>query len=197
MIQSIEHQGSTARSRALFLDRDGVINEEIGYLISPEHARFMTGIFDLCRAAQGMGYRLVIVTNQAGIARGYYTEDEFHSLTQWMRDEFAQEGVTLDAVYYCPYHPEHGVGEYKRDSEDRKPKPGMLLRAADEFNLDLSRSVFVGDRCTDVGAGIAAGVGKMFLLSGTEGDASACDDHGSYDLIHSLNEVREWILKQL
>jgi D-glycero-D-manno-heptose 1,7-bisphosphate phosphatase len=185
------------KATGLFLDRDGIINEEIGYLIESEETRFVTGIFDLCRSAQQAGYRLVVVTNQSGIARGRYTEEAFLNLMDWMRGEFEGQGITLDAIYYCPFHPEHGVGKYRRDSDDRKPKPGMLLRAAQELNLDLSRSVFVGDRCTDVGAGNAAGIGKMFLLSGTENDLAACSAHGTYETVHSLNEVREWILKQL
>ena len=176
------------QGRALFLDRDGVINEEIGYLVLPEHARFVRGVFDLCRAAKGLGYRLIVVTNQAGIARGRYTEDDFHALMDWMRGEFERQGCPLDAVYFCPVHPVHGVGEYKRDSIDRKPGPGMLLRAAAEFGLDLGRSVFIGDRCTDVAAGNAAGLGKMFLLGGTEPGDGVCE--GEYEAVSELRQVQ-------
>ena len=181
-----------APQRALFLDRDGVINEEVGYLHKPEDVRFVPGIFDLCRAARALGYRLIVVTNQAGIARGYYTEADFLALMEWMRAELRRDGVELDAVYYCPFHPEHGVGEYKRESFDRKPQPGMLLRGKTEFGLDMPASVFVGDRCTDVGAGNAAGVGRMFLLRGTE--AAACA--GKYEAIDSLARVQKWLVEQ-
>jgi D-glycero-D-manno-heptose 1,7-bisphosphate phosphatase len=160
------------QQRALFLDRDGVVNEEIGYLSQPEQVRFMPGIFDLCRRAQTLGYRLIIVTNQAGIARGYYTEEDFHSLMQWMRAEFARKGVTLDQYYFCPHHPEHGVGAYRKECPDRKPNPGMLLRAAGEFDLDLAHCIFVGDRCSDMAAGRAAGVGTLVMVEGTE--TAAC-----------------------
>lgn len=179
--------------KALFLDRDGVINHEVGYLHAAEQVRWVEGIFELCRAAVGLGYRLVVVTNQSGIARGMYTEEQFEALMVWMRGEFVARGVALDAVYFSPYHPVHGLGEYKREHEDRKPGPGMLLRAARDLGLDLGRSVMVGDRCSDVGAANAAGLRKMFLLRGTERVECA----GEYVEVDSLDEVRRWIAEDL
>lgn len=176
-------------NRALFLDRDGVVNVEVGYLHIAEEVQFVDGIFSLCRTAAQLGYRLIVVTNQAGIARGYYSEADFHALMEFMRGEFRSEGVELDAVYYCPFHPEHGVGEYKREHEDRKPGPGMLLRGAKEFGLQLSESVMVGDRCSDVKAANAAGVRQAFLVRGTE--AAACT--GDYQAVESLYEVEQWL----
>ena len=127
-------------TRALFLDRDGVINQEVNYLYRIADVAWVDGIFDLCRTAASLGYKIVVVTNQAGIARGYYTVEDFHTLMDWMRAQFNLEGVSLDAVYFSPYHPE-GQGEYARDHEDRKPNPGMLLRAANRsIQLDLARS---------------------------------------------------------
>jgi len=120
-------------NRALFLDRDGVINVERGYVHRREAFSFQKGIFELCRAAQNRGYVLIVATNQAGIARGYYTESEFLELRRWMIDEFAGQQVRIAQVYYCPYHPICGVGGYKYDSSDRKPRPGMLLRARTGF----------------------------------------------------------------
>ena len=175
--------------RALFLDRDGVINEEVGYLYQPADVRFVPGIFSLCRTAQELGYRLVVVTNQSGIARRYYSVADFEALMDWMRVQLRGEGVALDAVYYCPYHPEHGVGEYRRESEDRKPGPGMLLRAARELGLDLGASVMVGDRCGDVGAANAAGLRQAFLMAGTE--TVACD--GRFLPVNGLGEVESWL----
>lgn len=176
------------KTRALFLDRDGVVNEEIGYLIQPEDVRFVPGLFSLCRAAHAAGYRIVVVTNQSGIARGYYTEAEFHVLTDWMREEFKREGAPLDAVYFCPFHPEHGVGEYKRDHEDRKPSPGMLRRAAADLGLSLTDSILVGDRCSDIVAANAASLREAFLLAGTENSCS-----GRHQPVASLAEVERWI----
>ena len=178
--------------RALFLDRDGVVNVEVGYLHRAEEVRFVDGIFSLCRTAAGLGYRLIVVTNQAGIARGYYTEADFDVLMEFMRGELRAEGVELDAVYYCPYHPEHGVGEYRREHEDRKPGTGMLRRGAAEFGVELSESVMVGDRCSDVGAANAAGLRKAFLISGTEEDGCA----GEYLAVESLAEVERWLVER-
>ena len=143
---------TTPKAKALFLDRDGVINEEASYLWRREDVHFVPGIFSLCRTAQSLGYRLVVVTNQAGIGRGMYTEAEFHTLMDWMREQFARESITLDAIYFSPYHPEHGVGDYKRDHEDRKPGTGMLRRAVTDLGISLADSILIGDRCTDIAA---------------------------------------------
>ena len=178
--------------KALFLDRDGVVNEEIGYLHRAEDVRFVEGIFELCRIAQRLGYRIVIVTNQSGIARGLYTTAQFETLMAWMASQFGRYGVTLDAVYHCPYHPTHGLGEFKREHEDRKPGPGMLLRAAQDLGLDLSQSVMIGDRCSDVGAANAAGLRQAFLLAGTEVDGCA----GDYLPVETLAKVGTWLEAQ-
>jgi D-glycero-D-manno-heptose 1,7-bisphosphate phosphatase len=176
-------------SRALFLDRDGIVNEEVGYLYRTEDVRWVAGILPLCLTAQALGYKLVVVTNQSGIARGLYSEEQFQALTAWMRAELAQHGIALDGVYHCPYHPEHGVGEYKREHEDRKPSPGMLLRAACDLHLDLAQSVLVGDRCSDLAAAHAAGLRQAFLLRGTE--PSPCAE--PHTLASSLAEVEAWL----
>jgi D-glycero-D-manno-heptose 1,7-bisphosphate phosphatase len=179
------------KRRALFLDRDGVVNEEVGYLHRADEVRFVDGIFSLCRKAAGLGYRLIVVTNQAGIARGYYSEADFEVLMEFMRGELRAEGIELDAVYYCPFHPEHGVGRYKQEHEDRKPGTGMLRRGAREFGVVLSESVLVGDRCSDVGAANAAGLRQAFLMSGTE--AAGCG--GDYVRVESLAEVERWLVE--
>jgi D-glycero-D-manno-heptose 1,7-bisphosphate phosphatase len=176
--------------KALFLDRDGVINEEIGYLHKAEDVRFVDGIFSLCRTAQRLGYRLIVVTNQAGIARGYYTAADFEALMAWMRERLLEESITLDAVYHCPFHPTHGVGEYLREHEDRKPGPGMLRRGEREFGLDLTQCVIVGDRCSDIGAANAAGLRQAFLLAGTEAGGCA----GEYIPAATLAEIEQWLI---
>jgi D-glycero-D-manno-heptose 1,7-bisphosphate phosphatase len=184
--------GGDMKARALFLDRDGVVNEEVGYLHRAEEVRFVEGIFSLCRTAVGLGYRLIVVTNQAGIARGYYTEEDFEVLMEFMRGELRSEGVELDAVYYCPFHPEHGVGKYKQEHEDRKPGTGMLQRGAREFGVDLHESVLVGDRCSDVAAANAAGLRQAFLIGETE--AGECG--GRFVKVESLAEVERWLVEQ-
>lgn len=149
---------------ALFLDRDGVINVDHGYVHSIEKFQFIDGIFNLVQTANENGYLTVIVTNQSGIGRGYYTEAQFHTLTQWMQEKFNQNAARIDKVYFCPFHPTHGIEKYKQDSDLRKPKPGMLLTAATELNIDLEKSIMLGDRDSDMAAGKAAGIQKLILF---------------------------------
>ena len=176
-------------NRALFLDRDGVINHDTAYLYRPADVVWVDGIFSLCRTARELGWKIVVVTNQSGIGRGLYGEADFRALMAWMGAEFLQHGAMIDAVYFCPYHPRDGVGEYRREHPDRKPGPGMLLRAAGDLDLDLADSVLIGDRCTDVAAAHGAGLRKAFLLRGTETSvcAEVCTE------ILALVEVEMWL----
>lgn len=157
-------------TRALLLDRDGVINVDHGYVHSQERFEYVPGIFGLARAAHGAGYLLVVVTNQAGIGRGYYGEDDFFRLTEWMHARFAAEGAPIARVYFCPHHPEAGIARYRLDCPDRKPNPGMILRARDDLDLDLAASVIVGDKETDMEAGRRAGVGTLLLVGDPQAD---------------------------
>jgi len=152
--------------KAVFLDRDGIINKDSGYVFKPEDFNFIDGVFGFCRTAQSKGYLLIIITNQSGIARGYFTEQDFHELNNWMLEEFKKNGVNITAVYYCPYHPDYGEGIYKQDSFDRKPNPGMIQKAQAEHDIDLSNSIIIGDKDSDVEAGRVAGVGKLILIKG-------------------------------
>ena len=151
---------------ALFLDRDGVVNVEKNYVYQIEDFEFLEGIFELCRIAADRDMPIVVVTNQAGIGRGYYSEEQFHTLTDWMRRRFEDEGAPISAVYHCPYHPVHGIGDYRRESIDRKPNPGMILRARDDLKLDLGKSILIGDKPSDIAAAKRAGVGFTVLLGG-------------------------------
>ena len=175
--------------QALFLDRDGVVNEDQGYIYRSEDVRFVPGIVPLCLTARSLGYLIFVVTNQAGIGRGLYSEEQFQTLMDWMRSQLTSEGVSIDAVYHSPFHPEHGLGEYKREHEDRKPGTGMLRRAAAEFGVSLAHSVMVGDRCTDIAAANAAGLRQAFLLAGTDNDCP-----GEHLAVSSLAEVAAWLL---
>jgi D-glycero-D-manno-heptose 1,7-bisphosphate phosphatase len=151
-------------NRALLLDRDGVINVDHGYVHEPESFEFMPGIFDFCREAHKLGFVLVVVTNQAGIGRGYYTEEAFAALSHWMLEQFASVGAPIARVYHCPTHPTAGQGHYRADSPRRKPAPGMIFDARDDLQLDLGRSALIGDKPSDVQAAHAAGVGLRMLL---------------------------------
>lgn len=173
--------------KAVFFDRDGIINEDGSYIYKPEDFVFMDGIFEFCAEAQKKGYLLIIVTNQSGIARGYYTEEDFAKLNQWMCREFELRGIAVDAVYYCPYHPEKGIGKYKRESPDRKPAPGMLLRAIKEFAVDPSASIMLGDRDSDMESGRRANLGKLILMP-EKYSYSVSDD---VIVVHSLKEAAQ------
>lgn len=152
-------------TKALLLDRDGVINVDHGYVCSVDRFEFVDGILDLARRAVDLGYRLAVVTNQAGIARGYYGETEFRDLCAWMSEVFARHGAPLSGIFHCPYYRGGCVARYARDSFWRKPNPGMILEAQRRLGLDLRRSLFVGDQPTDMAAARAAGVGRRVLLA--------------------------------
>jgi D-glycero-D-manno-heptose 1,7-bisphosphate phosphatase len=184
-------------NRALFLDRDGVINHDTGYTSEVEKFLFIDGIFDVCRAARRLGYLLIVVTNQAGIGRGYYSEQDFSLLSKWMCEQFVAEGAPIMDVLFCPYHPEYGVGDYKKDSFDRKPNPGMLLQAAEKYGLDLHRSIMIGDKDSDMQAAKNAGVGLrcQFLSSSDIGGGFISKDatHQIVDLQEAIGILTEYI----
>ncbi|MDI1298253.1 D-glycero-beta-D-manno-heptose 1,7-bisphosphate 7-phosphatase [Methylotenera sp.] len=156
-----------APTPALFLDRDGVINVDVGYLHKPEDCIFVEGIFDLVKRANALGYKVIVVTNQAGIARGYYTETQFLDFSAWMKNEFSRNYAHIDEIYFCPHHPVHGLDKYHTQCDCRKPAPGMFLEAQAAFNIDMQASVMVGDNISDLEAAIAAGVGlsNLFISS--------------------------------
>ncbi|MCA9015154.1 MAG: D-glycero-beta-D-manno-heptose 1,7-bisphosphate 7-phosphatase [Planctomycetaceae bacterium] len=182
-------QQKSALKKSLFLDRDGVINQEKHYLYRIEDFEFVDGIFALCRAALDHGYCLIVVTNQAGIARGYYTEAQFLELTEWMKQEFARRDLPLTDVFYCPHHPRHGGERYCRECECRKPGPGMLLEAARKHDLDLSASILVGDKGSDLAAGRAAGIGTAALV-GTGHTVSLQDQQAADLYTETLPELK-------
>lgn len=146
-------------NKALFLDRDGVINVEKDYLHKIKDFEFIDGIFRVCKYYQDQGYKIFVVTNQSGIARGYYSEEDFRLITNWMLNEFKVLGIYISHVYYCPHHP-----DITGECECRKPKPGMLLEASQDFNIDLNSSIIIGDKERDIEAGINAGVKTTYLF---------------------------------
>jgi len=149
---------------ALFLDRDGVINIDKGYVHQAAECEFVEGIFDLVKRANALGYKVIVVTNQAGIARGYYTEAQFLDFSDWMKNEFSRNQAHIDEIYFCPHHPVHGLGQYHIECDCRKPAPGMFLKAQAAFNIDMQASVMVGDNISDLKAAISAKVGHSNLF---------------------------------
>lgn len=175
----------------MFLDRDGVINVDTGYVYRISDFIFIDGIFQLARAAISKGYLLFVITNQAGIGRGYYSEADFQVVTTWMLDIFEAEGVHLEKVYFSPYHPVFGMGEYKKDHFSRKPHPGMLLEAKSQFDLDLSESILIGDKISDIEAGNAAGIGVNLLFK-TDPCFDSLDCNNCH-YISSLNQAQIYL----
>ena len=145
--------------KALFLDRDGVINVEKDYVYKIEDFEFIDGIFELARYYKSLDYSIFVVTNQSGIARQYYTEKDFNSLTMWMNKEFLKQGIEIDDVYFCPHHP-----TINGECNCRKPHPGMLLTAANSYNINLNNSIIIGDKERDIEAGLNAGLHETYLF---------------------------------
>ncbi|SDX34373.1 D-glycero-beta-D-manno-heptose 1,7-bisphosphate 7-phosphatase [Marinobacter mobilis] len=150
-------------TKAVFLDRDGVINVDHGYVHKPEDFEFVDGIFEACRHFQSLGYLLIVVTNQSGIARGMYSEQQFQDLTEWMVGRFRDEGVEISRVYHCPHHPDYGT-EQERHCHCRKPAPGMIEQGLEAFALTPEHCVMVGDKRSDMEAARAAGLGRKILV---------------------------------
>jgi D-glycero-D-manno-heptose 1,7-bisphosphate phosphatase len=152
--------------RAVFLDRDGTINVELEFLYRPEDFQFIPGAPQAIRLLNEAGFRVIVVTNQSGIARGFYDEAAVSRLHRHMDEQLARFGARVDAYYFCPHHPEHGTGDYRKSCTCRKPMDGMLRLGADEFSLDLSVSFMIGDRIVDVVAGLKAGCRPMMVRTG-------------------------------
>ncbi len=183
------------RRPALFLDRDGVINLDHGYVSQRSDFVFVDGIFDLCKEATGRHIPIIIVTNQAGIGRGYYDEATFHALMNWVSEQFATQDIPISGIYFCPYHPQHGIGIYRQESDRRKPGPGMLLDAARDHDLDLENSIIIGDKMSDCIAGFRAGLRHTILLQHAGGKQDMMPDPGMPQPlhVHSLAEARQAI----
>jgi D-glycero-D-manno-heptose 1,7-bisphosphate phosphatase len=179
-------------NKGFFLDRDGVINIDHGYVYKVEDFEFVKGIFDLTKEAIQKGYLIFVITNQAGIGRGLYTLNDFNHLTNWMIQEFKKKDILLSKVYFSPYHFKHGKGIYKKDHISRKPNPGMIYQARDDFNIDLSRSILIGDKLTDIMAGQNSGIGTNILY--TNNDEIKIDSEYAYHSVSSLDEVKLFLL---
>jgi D-glycero-D-manno-heptose 1,7-bisphosphate phosphatase len=154
----------TEPRKAAFIDRDGVINVERGFLHRVEEFVFLPGAVDALLRLQADGYLLVVITNQSGIARGLYSVADFLRLTAYMQQRLLAAGVELSAVEYCPHLADAQLPEFRLDCDCRKPRPGMLQRAAAALDIDMARSILVGDRATDIQAGRSAGVGHCWLV---------------------------------
>ena len=143
--------------KAIFLDRDGVINKEVGYLYKVEDFEFINGIFEACNYFQKIDYSLIVVTNQSGIARGYYSENDFHVINNWMIDQFSEKNVNILDVFFCPHSSESHC-------KCRKPNPGMFMEAKNKHNIDMAKSWMIGDAERDIIAASSAGIQNTILV---------------------------------
>lgn len=189
LVNSIIYSYQTQNSvkPALFLDRDGVINIDYGYVGTVERFTFVTGALDVIQKFSELGYLIIIVTNQSGIARGFYTFDEFYFLSDWIRKKISDSGGALNAIYFCPHHLD-GIGELAVSCMCRKPKPGMLLQAYQDFSIDIDNSLFVGDNLTDMIAAKSGGIRGRFLITNSNHLArqSGNEEVTFLDSIHNL-----------
>lgn len=158
--------GEHTKRRAVFLDRDGTINVEKDYLHRPEEFEFIPGAPEAIGMLKDAGYLVVVVTNQSGVARGYYGESDVKRIHHHMDELLAAHGTSVDGYYFCPHHAEKGMGGYLTDCDCRKPLPGMLLQAASELDIDLSASWMIGDKLADIEAGRGAGCTSFLVLTG-------------------------------
>lgn len=177
-------------NKALLLDRDGIINHDLAYVHKIADFKFTDHIFELCQQAQELGYLIIVVTNQAGVARGYYTEQMVSELHQWMIAEFKKAGIDIQKAYYCPHHPEHGGLQYQHNCLCRKPMPGMLLQAKREFELDMSQSVMIGDRESDVKAALAAKVKRRILVKSEYTQTDKLADSAATEVVECLSQIK-------
>ncbi len=152
--------------KCIFLDRDGNINVEKDYLYRVEDFEFEPGALEAIKIFKDLGYLVAVVTNQSGVARGYYTEEDVQNLHKYLEKKSKEAGGNIDAFYYCPHHPEKGIGEYKKDCDCRKPGPGMFLKAQKELGIDFDRSLVVGDKLSDVKAGENLGMRGILVRTG-------------------------------
>ena len=180
-------QSVRGMTSAVFLDRDGVINVDHGYVSTWEQFEFLPGASEALRELQDAGYLLIIVSNQSGIGRGYYSERDLHTLNQAIAEHLDSTlGVTLSGFYHCPHHPTEAEGGFRQQCDCRKPAPGMIQQAVLDHGIDVKTSLLVGDKDSDIEAGRAAGVARLFkVVDSAQSGASAPD----IQFVTALSEV--------
>ena len=185
--RGVDRESVRGMKSAVFLDRDGVINVDHGYVSTWERFEFLPGVPDALRALQDAGYLLIVVSNQSGIGRGYYCEADVESLNQAIAQHLrSMVGVTLSEFYHCPHHPTKAEGEFRRHCDCRKPAPGMIRQAMLDHGIDLKTSLLVGDKDSDIVAGRAAGVARLFKVVDSPQTATPA---GDVQLVIGLSEV--------
>jgi D,D-heptose 1,7-bisphosphate phosphatase len=181
-------------ARAVFLDRDGTIIVEINFVTKPDEVKLIPGAPEAIRLMKDLGYKIILCTNQSGIARGYFTESEFKAINQRMFDLLGDRGL-FDGIYFCPHLEEALLPQYRMACQCRKPKPGMFLKAAKDHNLELSNSVFIGDTLRDIEPGRQCGGKTILVLTGHgEETLSSCKDPSTFDFVaKDLLDAARWL----
>lgn len=180
--------GHTGR-KAVFLDKDGTLIENVPYNVDPERITLLPGTIEGLQLMHAAGYDLVVITNQSGVARGYFTEEQLEAVETHLRETFARHDLPLQGFYYCPHHPDGVVPQYAVTCDCRKPAPGMLLQAARELAIDPSRSWYIGDILNDVEAGRRAGIRTILMDSGGETEWELTPDRLPHHVAGSLAEA--------
>ncbi len=170
--------------KTVFLDRDGVINKEVGYLHKIQDFEFIDGVFEACLYFQSLNYQIIVVTNQSGIGRGYYDEDDFHIINNWMLGQFKNKGIEILDVFFCPHDPESNC-------DCRKPKPGMLNQANEKHNIDMEKSWMIGDKEADVAAANSAGIKNTILVK--SGHTIDEENSNARFILGSIDKAKEMI----
>jgi len=153
-------------NKAVFLDRDGTINEEMGYINHLSRFHILEGVFDAIKLLKHAGFKVIVITNQSGLGRGYFNEDLLNSVHEYLLEEIAKHGTQLDQIYHCPHHPVEGKGLYKVDCQCRKPKTGMIEKAQREYSIDLKKSFYIGDSYTDIKLAKNVKIKSILVLTG-------------------------------
>tara|TARA_B100000886_G_scaffold333611_2_gene287955 strand:- start:4606 stop:5136 length:531 start_codon:yes stop_codon:yes gene_type:complete len=172
---------------ALFLDRDGVINVDYGYVHAKDNFVFNEEIFDLVSFANSKNFLVIVVTNQAGIGKGLYTEEDFNILTKWISEKFISNNGKIEKTYFCPFHEDANIHKYRKKSIDRKPSPGMIYKACKEFNINPQKSIIIGDKESDIRAGISANIAKCIYFG-----KDSCEL--AYKSVSSLSAIKEELI---
>ncbi len=181
--------------KAVFLDRDGTIIEDTGYVHERDKVRFLPGASQAIKSLNENGFRVIIITNQAGVARGYFTEEAVKEINSFVQESLANEGAFIDMIYYCPHHVEGIIDEYKKECYCRKPNPGMIEQAVRDFDIDLKNSFVVGDHLSDVEAGRRAGCKTILIAGGHSQNKGEESLQISNYVAPDLSEAVKWLIE--
>ena len=180
-------------NKAVFLDRDGTIIEDVGYLSSPEQIKFIPGSIESIKSLNQSGFKVIVISNQSGVARGHFSEDMLQTIDKIVHRGLLHGGAHVDAHYYCPHHPQHGVYPYKQECDCRKPNTGLIKQATEQFKIDLNSSFMIGDKATDIELGKKSGIRTVLVQTGY-GKKELKHAKGPDKVAENLWEAVKWVI---